>query len=424
MPAMSARLTGHVEELGGDRWRLVVNLPGELRARADGSRCRRYPRRYRRVEARGVRRAQQALDAFRAELERERFVDPERLTVGELCERWLASKSRLRPKSRAFYADNVERHVRPTLGMRRAASVAPSDLDELYAGLQAQGLGATSVAHVHATLRAAFNWGMRNELLGANPARRLEAPPVQARRRIVVWDEATIARALDESAGHERRPYRPQLVHVAIALGALAGLRPAESCALRWSDLEGEVLHVQRALEQVGGALHVVPPKSVAGERWVPVDPELARVLRAHKARQDELRLAAGRRWNREGYVLVRADGRPVKPDNLGSAFARFVRVHGLPPMTLHGLRHSFASNLFRHGGEGMLKVVQGLLGHEQASTTANIYLHDDPAQRCAAVAAQAERMAAAMKAAQDSRLIRDSLAELDEARSRKSCKS
>lgn len=420
---MPKHLSGHVEHLGGDRWRLRVNLPSRLRVGADGEVRRVYPRKYREVEASGVRMADGLLRDFIAEQEARIFIDPEGLTVARLIELWLANKPRLRPRSRQFYAENAERHIVPALGLRRAASITPSDLDALYASLRESGLGDTSVRHVHATLRAAYNWARRDKLLAENPAAGIASPPTQARRRIAVWDEATIARALVESDGHQRKPYRPQLVHVAIALGALAGLRPAESCGLRWDDIEGELLHVQRAIEQVGGALHVEPPKSDAGERWVPIDPELARILQAHKARQDKLRMAHRGRWNREGYVLARVNGQPVKPDNLGGAFARFCRVHDLPPMTLHGLRHSFASNIFRHSGEGALKVVQGLLGHKLASTTADIYLHDDADQRRAALVAQGERMAAAMKAAEELRFRRDSVAELKTARAKKPCK-
>jgi len=59
----------------------------------------------------------------------------------------------------------------------------------------------------------------------------------------------------------------------------------------------------------------------------------------------------------------------------------------GLPRLSLHGLRHSYASNTLRAGVP--VEVVSGRIGHAQISTTLDIYVttHDaDAAERVAAV--------------------------------------
>ena len=45
-----------------------------------------------------------------------------------------------------------------------------------------------------------------------------------------------------------------------------------------------------------------------------------------------------------------------------------------MPPLTVHGLRHTFASLLY-HDTKDML-LVSRVLGHASPSTTANIYTH------------------------------------------------
>ena len=49
-------------------------------------------------------------------------------------------------------------------------------------------------------------------------------------------------------------------------------------------------------------------------------------------------------KYNPEGYVAVNEAGKPYQPDVLCRRIAQFIAAQGLPPISLHGLRHSFAS--------------------------------------------------------------------------------
>ena len=165
-------------------------------------------------------------------------------------------------------------------------------------------------------------------------------------------------------------------------LGAWAGLRVGEMCGLQWPDvdLDGGFLVVARAIEQTSGGLVTVAPKSEAGRRVVPLPAQAVAVLRVHRSRQDELRAARRGRWNEQGWVMATLDGRAMSPDSISSNWTRFVKTRKLPSLTLHGLRHSYATDLFEHsvagGKESMLKIVHERLGHADPATTARIYLH------------------------------------------------
>ena len=54
--------------------------------------------------------------------------------------------------------------------------------------------------------------------------------------------------------------------------------------------------------------------------------------------------------------------------------FTDFVKRTGLPKVTIHSLRHTYASLMIADGTP--LVVVSHKLGHAQTSTTANIYAH------------------------------------------------
>jgi integrase len=416
MPVMDDRPTGHLEPAGRDRWYLVANLPAVERDEK-----RTYPRLTRTIVAKRKKDAAQVLADWLDEIAAHASTDPNRLTVAEMCRRWLAAID-VRPKTRQFYADNVRLHIAPTLGRMRAAEVRPSHLEALYVAKRDAGLSETSQRHIHATIRAAYTWAMREDLQDRNPAERIKSPPRQTRREVTVWTQDDVVRAIAEADGLQ--------MLVPLALGAWAGLRAGEMCGLRWDavDLERGILKVIRALEQTRDGLHEVAPKSAAGVRWIPLPARATGILRAEKHAQDAHRLEVGAWWNQDGNVLVRGSGEPMKPNDLSSSWRRFCKRHGLPVVRLHDLRHSYATELFEQGGEGMLKVVQERLGHAHPSTTAGIYLHVTPAvdkitteELNASIADSEERFARTSE--KNSQTIRRTVVDLDAARRQKSRK-
>ena len=388
-------LSGHVEYVRRGWWRLVVEVPGDRRSR-----------RVRTVRATGKKAAEDGpLADFITELEDELGCG-DASTVAGMCAQWVRVRTTgekpWRPKTHKFYSNNLRLHILPEIGHLKVRQLKPADLAIFYAKLADGGLSESSRHHVHATIRAAFNWAMRNGLVDRNPAPLVDRPPQQAAYQAAVWSHEQVATALRGASGLGKRQPTPQLVYVPIALGAWAGLRGGEMCGLRWRavDLEAGTLSVSAGLSQTaGGELHEHGPKS--GGRVVPLPSQAVELLREHKRRQDIFREARrGETWNPEGYVLTRLDGRPVKPSNLSSAWSRFCRTHKLPVIRLHDLRHSFATSIFEQGGEAMLKVVQELLGHADPAITARIYLHTTPRQLEQVTAEQEARIASAARSA------------------------
>ena len=64
----------------------------------------------------------------------------------------------------------------------------------------------------------------------------------------------------------------------------------------------------------------------------------------------------------------------PYSPNALSLAFTRFVRKNDLPRVTLHGLRHSFAT-IASFQGVSLFDIGKAL-GHSTPATTGKIYTH------------------------------------------------
>jgi integrase len=114
------------------------------------------------------------------------------------------------------------------------------------------------------------------------------------------------------------------------------------------------------------------PPKSDAGRRVIALDKTTIAALREHWFRQETERAAAGPRWAGTGYVFTTQAGKPVGPDRMTRMFGKLVAASGLPPVTLHGLRHGAATLALAAGTD--LKVVQDQLGHSTVVLTADTY--------------------------------------------------
>jgi integrase len=114
--------------------------------------------------------------------------------------------------------------------------------------------------------------------------------------------------------------------------------------------------------------------------RTVPIRGEVLEVLRHHRRRQLEERLAWGPAWAETGYVFTSEDGEPIHPQTAGWAFTKALRASDMPPLRFHDLRHTCASILLRSGTHP--KVVSELLGHANVSITLNIYSHLEPGMK------------------------------------------
>ena len=77
---------------------------------------------------------------------------------------------------------------------------------------------------------------------------------------------------------------------------------------------------------------------------------------------------------NEDDRIFTAEDGRPLFPDSITNWFHAFVQRSGLPEISVHSLRHTYASLMI--ADHTPLVVVAHSLGHAQVSTTSNIYAH------------------------------------------------
>jgi hypothetical protein len=101
---------------------------------ARGRQKQRYPKATKVVEASGKKSAERLVEAWIAELESHRTVDPDRLKLAELLDRWLeATRGEMRVASYNSYKRICRPHVKPDLGQLHAGRPTRAQLSTCYA---------------------------------------------------------------------------------------------------------------------------------------------------------------------------------------------------------------------------------------------------------------------------------------------------
>lgn len=115
-------------------------------------------------------------------------------------------------------------------------------------------------------------------------------------------------------------------------------------------------------------------PKNKTSARLLYCPAELEEVLKGELAYQVEHADIRVSPLAQEGFVVCWPDGEPVRPNYLSDRFSKLIKDNKLPRLTLHGLRHSFAS-IANNQGVSLFDIGKAL-GHSTPSTTGKIYTH------------------------------------------------
>jgi integrase len=235
------------------------------------------------------------------------------------------------------------------------------------------GLSPRSVHYIHTIIHRALRDAVRWDRLARNVADSADPPRqhANAKREIHAWDAASISRFLAET--------RDDRIYPVWLLLATTGMRRGEALGLRWSDIDLDACSasVRQTLITVGDEIAYGTPKTGKGTRVVALDMSTVAALRSYKARQAQERLALGPEYSDCGLVFTQEDGQPLHPKRVSDTFRRKIAKLGLPRISLHGLRHTWATLALQAGIHP--KVVSERLGHADIAITLNTYSHVTP---------------------------------------------
>lgn len=173
--------------------------------------------------------------------------------------------------------------------------------------------------------------------------------------------------------------------YLEILLGLFCGLRKGEILGLKFQDFDFEKQTVRISRQLVGNlklkekeftvteyAVIKRNPKTENSYRILRV-PKV--VMREVKRRQQLIELRKtdpGIEYKNFDYVCCQENGEPRSLTAMNQALTKICNRNGLPNITVHGLRHMFATILIELGVP--LFKISGLLGHSSVHTTYEYY--------------------------------------------------
>ncbi len=330
------------------------------------------------------------------------FIQPSKRTKQTLrayLAEWLTTK-KANSRTLSDYNWIIKHYIHDhPIGRVRLEQLNSPAIRRFYLDLQAKKLSPRTVQYVHSVLRQALGAAVDDGVLAKNPVdkqARETLDKVQRSEKEVLSTsgDAQTAQGFVQAARADR--------YAALWLLLLdTGLRPGEALGLKWTDLEKNVVCVQRALKEPrlkGDTWRLERPKTKQALRSIPLMQRTVEALKAHRKMQAEQRLKAGTYWAagcEDGLIFTTEIGTYLRQSNLHRRhFKPILKAAKLSPMRMYDLRHSAATILFSLGQNP--KVVQERLGHKDVSLTLDTYSHGLPGMQQQATAEMEKAFGAA----------------------------
>jgi integrase len=211
---------------------------------------------------------------------------------------------------------------------------------------------------------------VHRRLIEHNPAAPVKCP-AQVKIERQPWADTEVRVFLGSLTGER--------LHAAKLL-SLLGLRPAEVCGLRWSDVDLDVgtlrVEITRTLVATDHGMVVIEkgPKSASGRRTLPLPPQVTTALRAFKVAQAAEKLRAGEVYQDSGFVMVDELGAPQRTDWLRRQTYRLMAAAKVRKVRPYDARHAVLTYLATNGVPDV--IVSAWAGHADLSLAKRVYVH------------------------------------------------
>lgn len=264
----------------------------------------------------------------------------------------------------------IRRCIVPRIGRVRLDKLTPLQVQKLLSDIR-EASGTARATKCRSLLFSAYKQAVRLQLVTRNPVEAVDPIP-EKRREMVLWEASEAARFLNVARTHR--------LYAFFYLPIAAGLRRGELLGLRWSDIEGNQIHIRQAYVKVRGILLLSTPKNRNAFRSVAISPDVVEVLFYHRQVQEAEHLRLGEFKPTSGLVFTSEVGAPLNPDNMKRLRDALMNKADVRRVTLHHLRHLHASVAIRGGMDA--KMLADRLGHSRASFTLDRYTHLFESQR------------------------------------------
>jgi integrase len=297
------------------------------------------------------------------------FLDPKGLKVAEYLESWLSDTARYQVSEGTFerYERTCRNHLLPFFARLKLRDLSAAHVRGFKARKIEEGLNPNTVGVMQGVLSVALNQAVDDGLLPSNPAARVKKAALRGESPMRALSTEEASRLISAAEGTRDEAL--------ITLALRTGMRQGELAALRWEDLDlsekGSVT-VRRSADTRTRTR--VSTTKTGEERRVGIGARTVAVLKAHKKRQLEERMAASS-WADPSLVFPNTKGKVRRRDSVMRSLRKMLAEADLPAeIRFHDLRHTAATLAIKQGIP--IPTVSKMLGHSDPAMTLRRYAH------------------------------------------------
>lgn len=236
-------------------------------------------------------------------------------------------------------------------------------------------IGIVTKQHIYSEFRALLNYAVKLEYIPKNPltiAGNFKAPISEKKEMLFYTPEEWLKykKAAFEicSENEQKGDLTKWGYYVFFCLAFYTGMRKGEIGALRWTDIDGDMISVTRSVAQkLKGDDVFTPPKNRSSIRTLQMPAPLKAVLNEHRERCKSF----------EGFTdscLICGGIKPLRDSSVQKMNERIATAAGVKVIRIHDFRHSHASLLANEGIN--IQEIARRLGHSDIKMTWNTYSH------------------------------------------------
>lgn len=274
------------------------------------------------------------------------------LLFDELVAKYMENHCKAKNKPQT-YKENIRiynKYLNSRFGDKYANTITKQDVQKFLSEYVSSTGHGTQGNRILALMRSVYNWGMRQDLVTANPCATVDRPgPENRRTRTLSPNEARLVwQSIDGADTSE-------VLKEALKLIMLTGARKNEVCGMEWREVD------------LVDKQWTIPGTRTKNKqsRVIPLSSEAVAVLLRCKGLKRE-----GLNYIFPNRCLTR--NKPIHGDSVWQALKKVQEVCGFDDFHVHDLRRTCGTHLRRLGlDRHTLKLV---LGHSTASDVTSVY--------------------------------------------------
>ena len=222
--------------------------------------------------------------------------------------------------------------------------------------------------------RQTLEYAIDLKIITANPMKQVQVDGRRLFRKEKKKPDSTQVFSVQERKAIEELAWRDfregtrlhQIAPLAIIFQFETGLRISELCTLRYEDVCGDYIHIQRMLRQCNH--EVVEHTKSHEDRKVILTSKAKQIVDDARRRQQELAVDS------EGYIFS-INGKPPTDRYVDDLYRSYCSQLGILRRTSHKARKTYISTLIDNNVN--INTVRALVGHADERTTYNSYCFD-----------------------------------------------